>query len=279
MTAALYQGVLNPAPNASTLISTYCQTGDCTFPSSNGTAYTSLAMCTSVEDISQLISGHGSDGDALYETWDYKLPSGLRLLGSYILTTGLVVPEMQDQGTPLLTLEVLMIKTSCSEGDGWSSDECPQTPWAIRASLSPCINTYGSVSYNNSISEEHIVSTTLPPFTTDLDFYTLAGDYPSLPGIDCSPSQNSQGNKTVPTDSFAKGLRSVHYANALNESDTLWYDPSCTYAFSYGSTSGLQTSFQDLFGSVFTLQNMTIPRVIGDQRVGNAWLLSLYADG
>ena len=280
MTAALYQGVLNPAPNASTLISTYCQTGNCTFPNSNGTAYISLAMCTSVEDISQLISGHGSNEEDLYETWDYKLPSGLRLLGGSILTTAQVDPEVQDQDTPLLTLEVLMIKTNCSEYDASSSDECSKTPWAIRASLSPCINTYGSVSYNNSIFEEHIVSMTLLPFTAELGFYTLAGDYPSLPGIDCYPSQNSQGNKTVPTNSLAKGLRSVNYANKSNKSDTLWYDPSCTYAFSYGPTSGLKTSFQDLFfGSVSEPQNITIPRGLADQRVGNAWILSLYADG
>lgn len=60
MTAALYQGMLNPPSNASAAMSTYCASGNCTFPSSDNVAYSSLAICPSVDDISGSVIGNGS---------------------------------------------------------------------------------------------------------------------------------------------------------------------------------------------------------------------------
>ena len=281
MAAALYQGLLNPPSNASALMSTYCQSGNCTFPHSNNTAYTSLAMCSSIEDISQLISGHGNVGNYGYETWNYTLPSGLQLPGIHVLTTAAIPPKAKDQETPLLTLQALMVTINCSGAKSMSEDECSIKPWAIRASLSPCIHMYGNVSFSNSIFEEHILSTTMLPFVPEIGYYSLAGDYPSLPDIDCSPSESLQGNKTQPTSLLASGLRYVnHLSNALNGSDTLWYDSSCTYDFSYGPTTGLSASFTNIFfGSISTPHSVTIPRGLSDQTIGDAWMLFLYADG
>jgi Protein of unknown function (DUF3176) len=286
MTAALYSGLLDPPPNASALMSTFCQSGNCTFPHSNNSAYTSLAMCSSIEDISQLISGHGSIGNQSYETWNYTLPSGLRLLGTSVLATAdtadtVPLSQADDPGTPLLTLEALMVTVNCSGVKSTSKDECLVRPWAIRASLSPCVHTYGNVSFSDSVFEEYVVSTTMLPFANTTRYYALAGDYPSLPDIDCSPSESAQGKKTQATSLLASGLRYVnHLAKALNGADTLWYDPSCTYEFGYGPTSGLRRAFQEVFfGSIGKPKSVTIPWGLSSQTIGEAWILSLYADG
>lgn len=278
MTATLYQGLLSPPPNTSALVTTYCQTGNCTFPDVRGTAYTSLAMCSSVEDISHTISEKDPVRiSSSYGTWNLKLPSGLRLLGSGALATAGVNPPNEDSDQPILTLEALMVNTNCS---GFSSGDCSVKPWAIRATLSPCLHTYANVSYNNSIFKETISATTMLPYVSDLSFYALAGDYPSLPGIDCSPSESRQGTKTQPTSRLARGQRYVNYVDQTNDSDTLWYDPSCTYAFGYGPTTGLRDSLQTtFFGSVAGPKNISVPRGLSGQKIGDAWLLSLYADG
>ena len=278
MTATLYQGLLSPPSNTSALVSTYCQTGNCTFPNARGTAYTSLAMCSSVEDISHTISEEDPVRiSTSYGTWNLTLPSGLYLLGSGALATAGVDPPNEDPDQPLITLEALMVNTNCS---GFSSGDCSVKPWAIRASLSPCLHTYTNVSYNNSIFKESISSTTMLPYVSDLSFYALAGDYPSLPGTDCSPSESRQGTKTQPTSRLARSQRYVNYVNQTNGSDTLWYDPSCTYAFGYGPTAGLQSSLRNtFFGSVVAPNNVSLPRGLSDEKLGDAWLLSLYADG
>ena len=130
MIVALYQGLLDPPSSTSALISAYCQSGNCTFPHSNETAYTSLAMCSSIEDISQLISGHGIVGDHSSELWNYTLPSGLLLSGTSLLTTAIVNSDSKDQETPLLTIEALMLRDDCSPASG---DACSTKPWAFRA--------------------------------------------------------------------------------------------------------------------------------------------------
>ena len=281
MTTALYQGLLDPPSNASALISTYCQSGNCTFPHSNKRAYTSLAICSSIEDISQLISGHGNVGNSSYETWNYTLPSGLVLPGIRTLTTAAVNSKSEDQKTPLLTLEALMVTINCSGLELASKHECSIKPWAFRASLSPCLHMYGNVRFSNSIFEEHILQTTMLPFVPQIGYYSLAGDYPSLPDIDCSPSESLQGNKTQSTSLLASGLRYVnHLSRALNSSETLWYDSACTYDFSYGPTQGLDKSFTNVFfGTTNKPNNVNIPRGLSSPAIGAAWMLSLYADG
>lgn len=281
MTAALYQGVLNPPSNASAPMSTYCPSGNCTFPHSNNAAYTSLAICSSIEDISQLISGHGNLGNDSIETWNYTLPSGLQLPGIRVMTTAAISFEWEDQGTPLLTLEALMITVNCTGADFSSEDECSITPWAIRASLSPCIHMYGNVRFSNSVFEEHILSTTMLPYVPEIEYYSVAGDYPSSPDIDCSPSGSLQENKTQATSLLASGLRYAnHSSKALNGSDTLWYNPSCTYDFGYGPTTGLRDSFTHVFfGTMYKPNNVTIPQGLSGRSIGDTWMLSLYANG
>ena len=71
MTATLYRGLLDPPANSSALLSNFCQTGNCTFPQSRGISYSSLAMCSKIEDISTQISG---DGELILSFIDTSCP-------------------------------------------------------------------------------------------------------------------------------------------------------------------------------------------------------------
>ncbi|KAL8992736.1 MAG: hypothetical protein Q9169_006879, partial [Polycauliona sp. 2 TL-2023] len=312
MTGTLFQGLLNPPSNAFALVATNCETGNCTFPHSDDhIAYNSLAMCSSVEDISNTITGHGSDADSSYETWNWTLPSGLRLLGNSALSTAPVKPTASENGayiletqfavdcdeksspdcpippeenSPLFVLETLMVVSDCGFKD---PQDCSTTPFAIRAFLSPCIQAYGHVNITNAEFEEHVMSTTMLPFNSVLGFYSLAGDYPSQPGIDCAPSEYRTDNKTMPTEHLASGLRSIKLPSDDDDDDdaesanTTWYNPACTYAFSYGPTRGLPATLSNtIFGDPSGYpKNVSLPRGPSGQTIGDAWILALYNDG
>ncbi|KAL9637156.1 MAG: hypothetical protein Q9164_002380 [Protoblastenia rupestris] len=282
MSAALYQGLLDPPPNASTVISTYCQSGNCTFPHANDTAYTSLAMCSTVEDISRTISGNGSDDENLqYETYNYTLPSGLFLPGTKVLTTSVISSGSEEASKPLLSIEALMVNSNCSGPASQSQGNCTATPFAIRATLSPCIHTYTNVSYSNAIFSETIASTTKVPFVSDLGYFTLAGAYPALPSIDCTPSSSRGGYRTEAANTLPNGVRYHNDPSVVaNDANTLYYDRSCIYDFSYGPTTGLETAFRQIFfGTIASTSTVSIPRGLTSQPIGDAWMLPLYAGG
>ena len=275
MSAALYQGLLDPPPNASTVISTYCQSGDCEFPHANDTAYTSLAMCSSVENISRTIRGNDSDeGITSYETYNYTLPSGLFIPGTQVLATSVIRSFSQEASTPLLTIEALMVNTNCNGPN--SQDDCTATPFAIRATLTPCIHTYTNVSYSNAIFSETIASTTNLPYIPNLRYYSLAGAYPALPSTDCSPISSPTGLKSEASNTLPDGGTRYHngpsaLANATG--DTMYYDPGCVYDFGYDPTEALQSAFsQDLFGNIGDTSTLSIPRGLKSVPIGSAWL-------
>lgn len=68
LTGALYQGMLNPFTNSTVAVSTYCPSGNCTFTHTDDVAYSSLAMCTSVKDITKSVIGSGHLGPMMGET-------------------------------------------------------------------------------------------------------------------------------------------------------------------------------------------------------------------
>ena len=86
-TGALYQGMLNLFPNSTAAVSTYCPSGNCTFTHIDDVAYSSLAMCSSVKDTTESVSGSGDLGPTMSETgaWNYSLPSGLNITSPYAL--------------------------------------------------------------------------------------------------------------------------------------------------------------------------------------------------
>ena len=146
-------------------------------------------------------------------------------------------------------------------------------------SLSPCIQTYANVSFNSSIFWEHEASTALLPSVSGGNFFALAGDYPALANTDCAPETRPQGNKTQPTALLPNGLRYVNFTESQQGSDIMFYDPRCVYTLGYGPTTGLQAALLHFFGTIAEPKNVTLPRGINGQKVGDAWLLALLGDG
>ncbi|KAK7917350.1 hypothetical protein PG985_010958 [Apiospora marii] len=103
MTAALYSGFLNPPDNASSLIPVYCPSGNCTFNNAASGTFTTLAMCSSVDDISSSVKGSGS-----FTSWNYFLPSGLRIMMGEVLITREPYKPRRASDIPLFSFEALM---------------------------------------------------------------------------------------------------------------------------------------------------------------------------
>lgn len=290
MTTAFYQGILDPSAYASASIATSCQSGNCTFRHVNGIAYNSLAMCSSVKDISDLVSVNSKqlgdnftyleNGTSVANHYDqrfhYSLPGEVGPITVCPDTSATICePESvfasassnslqnKSEESALFTFKALMLK-----GD--------TTPWALEASLYPCVHAYGSAGVSKSIFEEHIVTTIRLPFMSvgDSFRFSLAGNYPSMPGTDCTPSNLRQGNKTYATNLFASGLRYVSYsvtADAVH--DTLWYDPACTYEFGFGATISLLGRLEGFFGSA------SCQISLGSDGTGSPYLQRLYKNG
>ena len=119
------------------------------------------------------------------------------------------------------------------------------------------------------------------PFIPENGYYSLAGDYPSLPDINCSPSKRIQILKTQSTSLLASGLRYVdNSSKALNSSDTLWYDSACTYAFGFGPSEEIRDSASKVyFGDTYTPKSLIITLGPSGRAIGDAWMLRLFADG
>ena len=275
MAAALYQGVLAPPANATASIDFQCASGNCTFPASESVSYRSLAMCTSVDDITHSLTGNGTENH-------YELPSGLAT-GDATLFVSAGSGTGNTEDAPLFSFETVMIK--CKGGGNASTAACMQTePWAFRATLYPCIHTYGKVSISKTILGEELLSTTRLPFMNMSDglYFSLAGNVPSFPGIDCTPSNHPAGNNTLPTGLLRNGMRYITnpYQDAGRTTQMLWFNPACTYEFAINPvlalTEYLSTAFFGLVGDPNELQ---APYGAAPDVVGDAWLLRLYAGG
>jgi hypothetical protein len=70
----------------------------------------------------------------------------------------------------------------------------------------------------------------------DGDYFSLAGNHPSFPSIDCTPSYQPTDKNTVPTSRLSNGLQYVNYTATSDDADTQYHSPLCTWQFGIGST-------------------------------------------
>ncbi|MCJ1440581.1 MAG: hypothetical protein MMC23_001066 [Stictis urceolatum] len=279
MAVAVYEGLLNPPANASAKISTNCESGNCTFPSSDGTSYTSLAICAAIDDLTHVIEGNGSLSNL------YTLPSGLKLNGTAMLTTALVDSQSDIEERPLIGFEALMINSKCTttKAGGAYRYQCSNTPFAFTANLYPCVHTYGNVSIKRFNLQEQIISTSRLPFNnnTNVPYYSLVGDIPFFPGVDCTPLAYPQGKKNLSTSLLPNGLRWINYYPQGNDTDTLYYDPACGYELDINPEKQFLRYMQGIFGSIDSTdsqpKSVTVPMDDPDDVVGDPWLQRLFA--
>ncbi|KAK8037209.1 hypothetical protein PG991_000555 [Apiospora marii] len=261
MTAALYSGFLNPPDNASSLIPVYCPSGNCTFNNAASGTFTTLAMCSSVDDISSSVKGSGS-----FTSWNYFLPSGLRIMMGEVLITREPYKPRRASDIPLFSFEALMTGAR-----------------AFNVSLSPCIQTYGNVTYASGIFNETVLSTAMLPYVS-MGYFSLAGDHPSIPGIDCSPSDRPSQQKIQPATLLSGDERyyNSHTAKAYNDPRTVYFDKACTYDFGYEPAAGIGNTLNTIFfgnGTMDGVNRLVTPRGLGHQLLGDAWIKRLWANG
>jgi hypothetical protein len=177
----------------------------------------------------------------------------------------------------LHTFDTLMINTMpCSSSAVDGNQSCPLKPWAVRCSLYPCLHTYGG-NISQSVLDERIISTTPLPFMNmnGGDYFSLAGNHPSFPSIDCTPSDKPTDKNTVPTSRLSNGLQYVNYTATSDDADTQYYSPSCTWLFGIGSTQALTEYLYELFND----QSLSSYDGFPDTTEGDAWLEQLYRNG
>jgi hypothetical protein len=188
MNAAIYVGVLSPPADASSLISVDCRSGNCTFPESNGLSYSSLAMCSACDDISNTIEANyqdGNDGQLL------NLPHGPSI---NIETCGLLSSEFANADTEepsLMTFETLMFS--------WLST----TAFATRCRLYPCVKSYYGNIANGTLVEKEISSVPLKLYHSSQE-YNL-GDTSYFLLVSDSVFRNGQWQKCTASDHHLGG--------------------------------------------------------------------------
>lgn len=158
MNAAIYLGLVSPPEDVSSLIGVNCLTGNCTFPQSDGLSYSSLAMCSACDDISNTVEWDfqdSEDGTPLY------LPDGLLLnTDDDGVLASRVVDTSETKEPSLVAFEALMWS--------WVSNSA----FATKCRLYPCVKTYSANISIGALVEKEVSSVPLNLKHNEQD-YTL----------------------------------------------------------------------------------------------------------
>ncbi|KAI9882028.1 MAG: hypothetical protein M1823_006248 [Watsoniomyces obsoletus] len=237
MSRAIYKGVLSSDADRADIFYD-CSTSNCTFE--GATYYRTLAMCHSVINISANTKTHFE-----FQT----LPSRLNTSDyTQIFATAESPPITNDaEEEPLFAFEALDL-----------------VGFAFRASLFPCLRTYKSLIISGNQLQHTLDSTTrLPRLNiSKTPYFSLAGDFPPVPGIDCTPSTTSQGRKTCAVRTLKSGKRYVlpreEGSRRASDDEDLpfaqspdisFYDPVCTYTFGHPPTKAIHRFLQIAYGT------------------------------
>ena len=292
MTATLYEGLLNPPANATSSISTNCPSGNCTFSHTDGIMYHSLAMCVEIIDISNKIKGPPAESDSL--DWTYTLPSGLTTSGPTddgVVMTTMTVPTTGGSIADSLYLPLFEFQALQINFTGTSGDDTPSA-WAYNAKLHPCIKAYGGSNISQSVLREDVLSSVHLPYVSETEadaYFSLAGNYPPRPEVDCSPVKTPQGKKTVRTYTASNGQHILDNYEYGRTAPHQYYDPACTYLFDVGPTDAIPLVLEGFFGVQWS-ESSSIYQQPGPNNLtwegygptvvdGDLWLQDLYANG
>ncbi|KAL1644183.1 hypothetical protein SLS58_004463 [Diplodia intermedia] len=153
MSITIYTGLLNPPANSSSSISISCPTGNCTYPSDNGTTFSTLAVSHSCEDISNLVSRQNLSTESGRNYVNLTTPAGaqLQVPDGFYSRVAHIIPLWAQDEDELFAFETLMIQAD-------------ERPFAFNCSLFPVIHNYGA-KFKDSVYNE----TLLTSMRTDLN--------------------------------------------------------------------------------------------------------------
>ncbi|KAL1644250.1 hypothetical protein SLS58_004530 [Diplodia intermedia] len=232
-------------------------------------------MCYSCIDISDTVSVNDSTTPT-----NFTLPSGI-WAGQTVLTATGIGADTNYNDT-LFDFEALMLNyaSNChATGDQASpTDDCsyPQTPFAVRCSLHPCLRTYGANVTGSVYTETLVSSTNLPASRSETNGYmwSLATEPVLQAGV-----WRSCNTTSSPTSSNVFAVEPTNNTLVPSQSrgstDNLTYYPdACIWAYNFGAALSLQEYLGDMFAGN-ALQFYATPAAL----VGDLWLQNLYRNG
>ncbi|KAJ8116651.1 hypothetical protein OPT61_g1971 [Boeremia exigua] len=295
MLAAINVGVLQPAGDLTSTLSSGCSTGNCTFSDTGTASFSTLAISHVCEDITSHIhvvnqtSDNTTAATSTYLGLSYgenKTVEWDKESGGYVVKSW-VDDSSSSTSSDLTTLYFLFRSVGSSLTGG-------NTDWKVtNCSLFPTVNTYESSIKDARLQEDLIDSVPLrgideqfehPP-VDDVDFtdllfmwrYKMTTDFAVRNGIqeECEGSDSPRSGLVK----FLKSSDEPTYVNSTGHTNPSagwkwWYYPQkCVWAFHKYPAATIAESLKE----IFDLQDVTQGRRGG--AMGSAHLRVLFQDG
>jgi len=261
---AVLGGLTLPASTTSAAtLNSQCDTGNCTFPSLNGVTYSSMALCSTCEDVSHLIRDITGSGQSAPPTFTVNLTvtrtpvfvSGIDASDQTNLTAKVVLrprnayfhmvtvgetPYVNNSKPFSYSLILTITHENCTANDtNWTCSgerqSLPNLPeyWnlkAVRCDLYPCLkNYYGEI--RRGILEEKVISTVRAGHDEVNVNWGSRNPAPNYTAIDAScmaerlPSASSGATELLTVDNATTNVPN----NCIYKVNNLW-------AFAVGDT-------------------------------------------
>ena len=288
MAAALYVGLIQPPSNATSSIPVQCSKGNCTFPEDHGATHSSLAMCSSCTDISEMISRNNTQSNntqANNQTISYFLQSGPKIgwvedtYASGLIWMALSAYDNADSthGIDYISgFDALMYRANACTNVSQIDQKCDYEPFAVKCFIYPCVKTYrGKVA--NFVLEEKLLNTTRvpmayesPQFSSSFDSgFTLLSNSALRNGTWGECVSDNEPSKTNPTAGPEQWTTNT-------KPPIKYYSSDCLWNFGWESTQALSLYIHNLFTGEAV--HSTLPPYTPATSTGNPWQLGLFSN-
>jgi hypothetical protein len=280
MVAATTVGLIQPVEDFTNVFARGCDSGNCTFPSSNGASFSTVAMSHICEDISGLIRRHTdlyiyNRTQMALAMFDDSDPSALP---SVMTTSTKATTYHGKYGYPLCTITLL-----------FRSHHRANDSRAVNCSLFPTVNTY-SVKVEKSVLEETLLSSIPLEYggpgniknaagveeaeepSYEPNLYALATNFTLRNGI-MEPCTGSADPAPGLVKHFKVKKNVLGMYGAINRTSTRWYYPEdCLWVMSEPAYRGMRRHFDTMFDE----QNLTSTGTA--LAGGNAYLRAIWQE-
>ncbi|KAI0198824.1 hypothetical protein F4808DRAFT_472493 [Astrocystis sublimbata] len=239
MAVAMNTGMVNPPPHIPSLISTECQSGNCTFPN-----FMTVGACHSCENLSSQVrnitmdTGYGQNwtlpGSPSMDYYSRGIPS-LYLNQGKIFTTGVAIPS----GSGLLDFRMMSTPKDLDQ---------PFRISAFHCTVTPCVRTYSASVVGGTLHEEQLSSATMGWNQNIQDDQNTDSKASFVRLVTSRTLRNGQYEICEPKENEGPGLIKVSKSNVdaapdgsvtADPRDTAWYPEDCVWSFGKGARTSI----------------------------------------